>query len=429
MLLLGSLVLGACEGSGPSQDPSPAATVTPPSGPTLTPTAPSQAANLSPTISGEEAYRHVLALAEEIGSRPAGSAAEEQAARYIAGQLAFYGYETEVVEFQVEIYVEGTSTLEVSAPESLPLDPRPLTFSSAGEMTAELAAAGIGRAEDFPPEGLDGRIALFERGELSFAEKVQNAADLGAGAVIIYNNEEGLFRGDLPAESAIPAVAISKAEGEQLLALMAKGPVAVHLSVEGGRFASSSQNVIGRPAGDDCSFIVGAHYDSVAAGPGANDNASGAATLLEIARVLAARDEEDGICFAAFGAEEVGLFGSRDFVDSLMPAEWSRVHAMVNLDMTGVGDEWQLVGSPDLVENIDDAAAVLSLDPMTGQSDNHTFSDQESFIDAGILAVLIHRSGDPNYHSEADRAEFVEPQLLGEAAALALLALGLGPSR
>ncbi len=440
ILLLTSFALAACEGSGLSGDSSPQVTptpssastltptATPSSAPTLTPTASPQAADLSPVVSGESAYRHVLALAEEIGSRPAGSAAEEQAARYIDGQLAAYGYETEVVEFQVEIYVEETATLEVTAPESLPLDPRALGFSRAGEVTAELAAAGIGQAEDFPEGGLGGRIVLVQRGELTFAEKVENAAGSGAGAVIIYNNEEGLFRGDLPAESAIPAVAISKAEGEQLLSLLKVGPVTVRLTVQGGRETSSSQNVIGRPAGDDCAFVVGAHYDSVAAGPGGNDNASGVAVLLEIARALAAREDEEGICFVAFGAEEVGLFGSRDFVDSLTPDEQSRVKAMVNLDMVGVGDEWQLVGSADLVDGIDDAAAALSLDPVPIQAGGHTFSDQHSFIDVGIPAVLIHRAGDPNYHTKADRAEFVEPLLLEEAADLALLALGLGPS-
>jgi aminopeptidase YwaD len=368
-------------------------------------------------------------LAEEIGSRPAGSAGEEQAARYIAGQFASYGYETEVVEFQGDIYVEESSTLEVTAPESLPLSPRSLSFSRAGEVTAELAAAGIGRPEDFPSGGLDGRIALLERGELSFAEKVENAADSGAGAVIIYNNEEGPFRGDLPAESAIPAVAVSKAEGEQLLSLLKKGPVTIYLSVEGGYETLSSQNVIGRAVGEECRFVVGGHYDSVAAGPGANDNASGVATLLEIARVLVVRGDEGGICFAAFGAEEVGLLGSSDFVDSLTPDEQSSLQAMVNLDMVGVGDEWQLVGSPDLVDGIDAAAAVLSLDPVPTQVGDHVFSDQQSFIGAGIPAVLIHRFDDPNYHTEADKAEFVEPTLLREAADLALLALGLEPSR
>ncbi|MCJ7510562.1 MAG: M28 family metallopeptidase [Dehalococcoidia bacterium] len=418
VLLLGCLALAACHGTEPSAQPSSTATLAPT--PTATPAA------LASLISGEQAYQHLLVLSEDIGSRPAGSDAERQAAQYISQQLTTYGYQTEVQEFTSRYYVEEPSVLEVVLPTPLSLDPSALRLSASGEVTAELVSAGLGRPQDFPPEGSKGRIALIERGELSFADKVTNAAANGAAAVIIYNNVEGPFQGELQKESPIPALSLSQAEGRQLQALLAEGPLTVHLLAKSGQETKTSQNVIARPPQDDCRVIVGAHYDSVAAGPGANDNASGSATLLEIARVLDLRGQEEGVCFVAFGAEETGLFGSRHFVASLASQDQPSPQAMVNLDMVGVGNEWQLMGSPSLVEKIDQGAAALGLDPVPIESSLE--SDHISFTDAGIPAILIYRFEDPHQHTEYDRAEFVQPQLLEEAAKLTLLALDELPS-
>jgi aminopeptidase YwaD len=415
-LILGCLALVACQGTEPSAEPSPTASPAVTLSPTSSPSSPTAAS----LISGEHAYRHVLVLAEDIGSRPAGSDAERQAAQYISQQLITYGYQTQVQEFSFEYYVEE-ATLEVLAPTSLSLNPNSLRLTAGGELTAELVPAGSGRPQDFPPEGLKGRIALIERGDLSFSDKVTNATAAGAAAVIIYNNVEVPFRGDLQEQSLIPALSLSQAEGRQLQALLEEGPLTVHLSAQSAQETKTSQNVIARSPQDDCQVIVGAHYDSVAAGPGANDNASGSAALLEIARVLHLEGQEEGICFVAFGAEETALSGSRHFVATLTSQDQPSPQAMVNLDMVGVGTEWQLMGSPSLVEKTDQGAAALGLDPVPTES--HLSGDHLSFMNAGIPAIFIYRFEDPHYHTESDRAEFVEPQLLEEGAKLALLAL------
>jgi len=416
-LILSCLALGACQGTELSPTPSPAASPAA----TLSPTATPSTAAVAPLVSGDQAYHHLLVLAEDIGSRPAGSEAERQAAQYISNQLTTYGYQTQLQEFTFEYYAENTPVLEIVTPTPLPLNPHALRLSVAGDVTAELVPAGLGRPQDFPPEGLKGRIALIERGELSFSDKVTNAAANDAAAVVIYNNVDGPFRGELQEESPIPALSLSQAEGRQLQALLEEGPLTVHLFAQSGRETKTSQNVIGRPPQDDCQVIVGAHYDSVAAGPGANDNASGSATLLEIARVLDLRSEEEGVCFVAFGAEELGLFGSRHFVTTLTSQGQPSPRAMVDLDMVGVGAEWQLMGSPSLVEKIDQGAAALGLDPVPIEPSLD--SDHLSFMEADIPAVLIYRFEDPRQHTESDRAEFVQPQLLEEAAKLTLLAL------
>jgi aminopeptidase YwaD len=367
----------------------------------------------------------VVVLAQDIGSRPAGSDAEVAAADYIADQLTSYGFPAVIEPFEVEYYVEQTSHLEVRSPETITLEPRTLRLSASGEATGDLVAASIGRPEDFPPEGMAGQLALVQRGELTFSDKVANAATAGAAAVIVYNNEAGPFRGELEEESAIPAVGISQEDGQRLLALLAQGPVTVDLSVEAGLRKVTSHNVVARPPDDHCERLVGAHYDSVEAGPGANDNASGVGVLLETARTLAIGGGREGVCLVAFGAEEVGLVGSHNFVASLSPEERQALQGMINLDMVGVGDQWQLIGSDELVAEVDSEAASLGLDPVPTELPSGLGADQSSFIGVGIPAILIHRFDDPHYHSAEDQVQFVEPQLLAQATELTLLTLRL----
>jgi aminopeptidase YwaD len=435
-LLVAALLLAACHGASETPHTSPTPTIA--ASPTATIAAsPTPTATASPTptptvtggsaslVSGQEAYRHVIVLAQDIGSRPAGSDAEFAAADYIADQFTSYGYRAVVEPFELEYYVEQASRLEVHSPETITLEPQALRLSASGEATGDLAAAGIGRPEDFPPEGMTSQIALVERGELTFSDKVANAATAGAAAVIVYNNEEGPFRGDLEEESAIPAVGISQEDGQRLLGLLAQGPVSVDLSVEPGLRKVTSRNVVVRPPDGRCERLVGAHYDSVEAGPGANDNASGVGVLLETARALALGGDREGVCLVAFGAEEVGLVGSHHFVADLSPDERQALEGMINLDMVGVGDQWQLIGSEELVTEVDSEAASLGLDPVPAELPSGLGADQNSFIGAGIPAILIYRSEDPRYHSAEDQAQFVEPQALEEATELTLLALRL----
>lgn len=85
--------------------------------------------------------------------------------------------------------------------------------------------------------------------------------------------------------------------------------------------------------------IVGAHYDAVTAGDGADDNASGVAVMLEVAERLAHFKIDYDVVFVAFGAEEVGLRGSSYFAGQLSDADVARSIAMINFDSLIVGDK------------------------------------------------------------------------------------------
>jgi aminopeptidase S len=98
---------------------------------------------------------------------------------------------------------------------------------------------------------------------------------------------------------------------------------------------SSSRNVIAdySRGGVRRVVVVGAHLDSVPAGPGVNDNASGTAVALELAVQLARLRPDVNVRFAFWGAEEVGLFGSRAYVSRLTRRQRARIALYLNLDM------------------------------------------------------------------------------------------------
>jgi Zn-dependent M28 family amino/carboxypeptidase len=88
-------------------------------------------------------------------------------------------------------------------------------------------------------------------------------------------------------------------------------------------------------------YIIGAHYDAISedpqvAAPGAEDNASGCAGVLEMARIFTAYRPEATVLFICYSAEELGLWGSRDHVQDLIAAgDLDKIQAMLNLDMIG----------------------------------------------------------------------------------------------
>jgi hypothetical protein len=210
-------------------------------------------------------------------------------------------------------------------------------------------------------------------------------------------------------------------------------------------------NVVGELPGNGTTsdiVVVGAHYDSTSeqprvAAPGAEDNASGVAGLIELARVLSTSPPAATIRFVAFSGEEAGLFGSRDYVDRLMTSgESGRVRAVVNMDMIGYSGDDDLdvllesdESGKDLMRVLSDAAAGTGLRIET--SLNPFGSDHVPFIQAGIPAVLVIENdwdSYPGYHRSSDtpeklRVEMGVPVLRMVAGAIADLADGVDEPR
>lgn len=413
--------MSAC-GDDSGEDATPTATPSPTEAvPTATPT-PAPTPTPSPddtSFSGERAYAIVQHLADDIGTRFAGSPGETEASEYMQGLLASYGYDATIQPFPFETVTQYDTQVVVEMPGAGPFATAAMGGTATGTAEGEIVTAGIGRPEEFPTN-TTGAIALIERGDLTFAEKVANAEAAGAIGAIIYNDEEGPFIGRLDAEATIPVVSMPRDDGLTLAGLVTNGAVRGTLTVELQTSEGESHNVIAEPPEGECSIVVGGHYDSVANGPGANDNGSGTAVVVEMARAMAADGELDDVCFVLFGAEEIGLVGSNYYVSTMTDTERGKITAMLNFDMLGVGPDWPLGGESSLVEKLADEAQEMGLDYRLSSLPANVGSDHASFNAFGIPAVIINCFCDPNYHTSQDVAEYVEPERLEEAGELGI---------
>ncbi len=403
-----ALLATACSGGGDddaattaTSEPSPTAVATAPASPTADPLADASA-------SGERAYEHVRYLTQHIGSRVAGTPDEIAARDYIAATLESYGYDVEVQAFPFDGTRFRGARVEVGGTS---YDAIAFQGSPSGSATGAIVAAGIGRPEEFPAGGLGGAIALIERGDLTFVKKAENAAAAGAGAVIVYNNESGPFAGDAEG-TTLPIVAITRADGEAIKKMIASGGARASISISPP--AREAFNVIARPKGvTACETVSGGHFDSVPGVEGADDNASGTAAVLELARVAAASRLGGDNCFVLFGAEEFGLFGSGAFVESMTDAEINGLRAMLNLDVVGTDARMSLIGSEDMVELARIEAQEAGVEATPGEVPSGSGSDHFNFEQAGVPVVFFYRH-DPLIHTERDAIDRILPASLEE---------------
>ncbi len=410
-------LLGAC-GGGPRSSPEPASPSATPSAQTPAPS-PSPATTAPLAFDSARALEHIRVLSVDIGIRAAGTDGERRAAEYIRGQLSSYGYRSLSQGFTFESYVDDGSTVEVISPRGQTLAALGLAGSPSATAEGEVVDVGKGSWAEFRA-GMAGKIALIQRGDITFGEKVANAEAAGAAGVIIYNSSPGPFGGDLGGTSQIPAVSISMEDGQSLLAMVSEGGLRVRMTVMAHTATLESQNVIAQPPDGICEAVAGAHYDSVPTGPGANDNASGTAVVLEMARLLAADGQYDPVCFVLFGAEEVGLLGSSHYVASLTSAEKQRLKGMLDFDMLAVGSGWPLEGSPELTPIIGEAEEALGLPHSALSIRGAASSDHAPFIQAGIPAVIFSCFCDQHYHTAQDTVEFIQAERLREAGQMGL---------
>ena len=199
----------------------------------------------------------------------------------------------------------------------------------------------------------------------------------------------------------IPVVTLGRQEGQALRDRVGRGSVLVEVAVDADAVTRQSRNVIGRlPGPRPGAIVIGGHFDSVAAGPGANDNASGTATMLELARVFSERQYPYTLYFVAFGSEDNWAPRQPPLRRRAPRSRAGQIRAMVNLDMVGVGDEQRLTGTTEIVDVAREVATAMGLSRFTATGGGAgASSDHESFQRAGIPILFIHRSSDPNYHS------------------------------
>lgn len=192
-----------------------------------------------------------------------------------------------------------------------------------------------------------------------------------------------------------------------------------------GETAGTLYNVLGfLPAEDSATdgecVILGAHRDHFGrqAGllfPGADDNASGTAVLLEVARLLAQSEVKPkrSILFVSFSGEEQGLLGSKFYVSRpVLPL--SKTRAMINVDHAGVGNGRLTVGVTGRSKEVAQRAAADA--GLSGRLDVFGFfpgGDHVPFKEAGVPTLTIVSGGShPHFHQPDDTADTIDPDIL-----------------
>jgi len=369
---------------------------------------------------GGRAMDHVEALVR-LGPRVAGSSGEREAVAYIRDRFDEMGLAVRVEPFEFETFVVKKATVSVLATE---VSPKMIGFNPyRGKLTLE------GRPVFVRPD-----VGGGDLGKLQLADGLVITADPAPFFQLMFGRPR----------------AIIYLEPKDYDLLAARPCSLVTLRVDGDILKQVSANVVGTLGSDNPGaheVVVSAHYDSHRQSPGADDNASGVGVLIELARYFAARGIPSGLRlrFVAFGAEELGVIGSRCYLDAHRDV-LARCVLLVNLDQVGgpkgpyvemtggvsgvqdttvdnrfpadlrncaweaVDGRWRLVDPrvverfmvsnrpPWLVDLIAESAAAISCELIpTGNMGG----DQQVFTQAGIVATSIGSSGNI-YHSQAD---------------------------
>ena len=378
----------------------------------------------------------------QLGLEPAGE-----------GSTYFHGFEVPVK------VVPGAGTrLEIDgqalAAESFTL----AAFSGSGEAAGQLVAAGYGITapdlthDDYEKLDVKGKIVVVRRftpGGARFADeesqrrfgdlhyKVFNAREHGAAGVLIVDWPELLTGEELPAEAKLPGLEVD-VKGDAGLPVMVlrreagkalfSGEHQVKMVADLEVQRKKTRNVAGWVRAGAAqkkaeALVLGAHFDHLGLGGhhgslapearephnGADDNASGTAAMLEIARLLQARrgELERDVLILAFSAEESGLLGSAAFTRN--PSGGYRNEdalAMVNLDMVGRlrEDKLQILGTasaaewPELLQPLCEREKLQC--KMGG--DGYGPSDQMSFYTVGVPVLHFFTGTHEDYHKPSD---------------------------
>ena len=373
----------------------------------------------------EDAFERLEALTDQFSPRASATEEESAAADYLVGEFEALGYAVSLQPFSFEFLAADTPVLAVDSQDFTDLQAIPLSRSGTGQFSGNLAFVGKGFEADLPAEGLQGKVALMERGVITFSEKVARVTEAGAVAAVVFNDRREAFSGRLLEAASIPAVAISGDLGRALRDAIANVPIEATVSVV--YETRESRNVIAeKPGTDDDGRVVvlGGHYDTVPGAPGANDNGSGIVTLLTVAQQVEDTSYPFAVRFISFGAEELGLFGSRHYVDTLGPEERSNVVAMLNFDALATGPSATVVGTDDLVDRVLEAGRAGRVPvERAAELDPGTSSDHAPFEAVDIPVVFFSAEDYSRIHTPEDTLDFVQPSLMGDSAALAIALL------
>jgi Zn-dependent M28 family amino/carboxypeptidase len=453
----------------PTVGPSSAATASPPA----TPAGGLDAASIAARISVDGLRDRFDALeATSVGMpgfRALGSDGYDAAADYVADELRQLGWEVHDDAFTTPTFTDpGGSKLDVDGQTFGAADIRPLIFAPGGDVQGPVVAldwdasatgpTGPGCAVEDYGTLPAGAIVLVRSGPCRRRDAILAAQAAGAaGFVAVYPwaDAGNPLRPTLvePDGLEIPAVGATRPVGDALAALDGTDRKA-HLVSRADTADGPTHSIIAELPGTDPSSVVmlGAHLDSVIDGPGINDNGSGVAAMLEIARALSTEQPRSTIRLAFWAAEEVGLQGSANYVGRLSSADRAAVAAYLNADMVASPNGYAAVyrepSAPKGSEVVTallraalGAAGKVPVDVDVGGASDHYLFNQFGIPTGGVFSgadeivtpaqaasadAIAGQPADPCYHQACDDGSALDLELARRlTAALADVAVQL----
>jgi Zn-dependent M28 family amino/carboxypeptidase len=390
-------------------------------------------------------------------TRAVGTPGYDASVNYVVGKLRDKGFEVQTVQFDARVFHSDPGSVTVADKK---FEARALEYSPAtppvgvtGPLVAVPVDASPGcNASDYDNLPVNGAVVLVDRGTCPFTQKESTAAQRGAVAVVVADNVVEEQMGGTLGETTdvkIPVVSVTKADGALLRTTV--GPATVQLSAE--TKTVQARNVIAQTKTGSTSDVVmsGAHLDSVPEGPGINDNGSGVAAVLETALQLGSSPGiHNAVRFGFWGAEELGLIGSRKYVESLDVNALKDIALYLNFDMLAApnpgyftydGDQSLAAdkrGSPVVPEGSAgiERSLVAYLHSAGKTAEDTSFdgrSDYDGFTAAGIPSGGLFSGAenkktgeeaklwgggadqpfDPNYHKSTDTLDHIDRTELG----------------
>ncbi|MBQ9893007.1 MAG: M20/M25/M40 family metallo-hydrolase [Bacteroidales bacterium] len=377
--------------------------------------------------------RQVVFLADSIGNRYPASGGDRLAQDHIARYFDSCGMESREQAFVIVEKVWSDGSLQLVKDQEIIDFDHGTGFSVSSRSASDTLTSEYVLVRGNLPDSLRHLmrdkvvICLQDEDNKPRITSIQDIADSGARAVI-YVNPPGLKIKPLvskgnrnPYPFRIPVLHINydlfpvflpQAIKDCFEDIVYEVPSTYKIRIATTRHEKtlSSANIIGIKKGSSKkTVIIGAHYDTLAPDPdsgkprtGANDNASGVATLLALAKKMSCVHTNHTILFVAFGAEEKGCLGSMDFV-SRMPFQKEDVTEMINLDMLGRMNQNILYYKQ--FNNTQINPADIKPTGLVLTDYDYGLSDHSSFADAGIPATYFHTGEDPMMHTSSDTSD------------------------
>ncbi|QQF63489.1 M20/M25/M40 family metallo-hydrolase [Bacillus mojavensis] len=392
---------------------------------------PLSVSEMAPLFDEEHAYETIHELSEVIGPRETGTEIEKEAASYISKRLQDEGLTVRIQPFHVKTYFTGSV---MAGDHEYPIRSADKNFVE-DEEKIEAAVFDGGYGLSLEVKEAKGKIAVIREGKISVSQKIKNAQDAGAKAVIIYNRKTKplAIRPVKPKHTTIPTAGMKKEDGE---ALLKEKQAVIQFKNYQNR---TSQNIIATRKAKHTKhpdiLYVTAHYDTVKGAPGADDNASGTSAVLEMSKQSKDLPKNKEIRFILFGAEELWSAGSSYYVSTLTSDEIKHSRANFNADM--IATDWKeasqmYITTPDGKKNASVNYAVNAARKAQLEAPRLTqlgYSDHVSFYEAGIPSAnwiwLSPDTQEPGswYHTENDNITHISKDRLKEAGQLLLSAV------